>query len=161
MARGSSCPPSSPRAVPCVASLWFVGPRGRWPTGCPPSRPLKLSFCSVSQDKVVRTLQLKLSRILHRCRRPLTCSVLGPRRILEWHPQRNAFKRMSPKFTQCQKRSCWGSFCYGVIVCCAAGVWRVSGGCAAGVPRLCHDPSRPNACKTIEKPTFSFFAQFF
>ena len=70
------------------AYIWFVGLRGL--------------------EKQSRTLQHKLLRILPRSRRPLTCSVLGPRRILEWHPQRHAFKRMSPKFTQCPKTELLG-----------------------------------------------------
>ena len=77
-----------------LASLWWF------------LRPTDLGSQNV--EKQWRTLQHKLSRILLRCRRPLTCSVLGPRRILEWHPLRNAFKRMSPKFTQCPKTELLG-----------------------------------------------------
>ena len=63
---------------------------------------------SQNVEKQRRTLQHKLSSIFLHCRRPLTCFVLGPRRILEWRLERNAFKRISPKFTQCPKTELLG-----------------------------------------------------
>ena len=109
------CPP---RAVPCVASFRFFSlnslPVGGFSRVSTESTFIFAGHRPWKQDvfrlvrKYRRALQHKLSRIFLRCRRPLTCSVLGPRRILEWHPQRNAFKRMSPKFTQCPKTELLG-----------------------------------------------------
>ena len=124
----ASCPPTwraygllapevgGPRAVPQlsprVASLWSVGPGGRWPAAVPPAVPPAVILQRFARqiyekqcEKQSRTLQLELSRILHRGRRPLTCFVLGPRRILEWH---HAFKRINPKSTYCPKTELLG-----------------------------------------------------
>ena len=94
-----SCPPAW-RA--CGRLAQEVGGPRAVPPAVPPAVILQ-RFARQSYEKQCerqsRTLQLKLSRILHRGRRPLTCFALAPLRILAWHPQRNAFNRMDPKFT--------------------------------------------------------------
>ena len=89
-------PQLSPELSPAWRAYGFLAQEVGGPRAVPPAVPQS------------RTLQLKLSRIFFRCKRPLTCIVLGPRRILKWHPQRNAFKRMQPKVTQFSKTELLG-----------------------------------------------------